>query len=66
MARAGINRAGVRAVPAGDVAVDGAAGDVERVVAARLIYARSFGDLFAKADSVAGAKVASATARDAE
>ena len=33
MHRAGINRAGVRAAPAGDVAVDGPAGDVERVVA---------------------------------
>ncbi len=30
---AGIDRAGVHAAPAGDVALDGAAGDVERVVA---------------------------------
>jgi hypothetical protein len=33
MARAGINRAGVRAAPAGDVALDAAACNVERVVA---------------------------------
>jgi hypothetical protein len=33
MLPAGIDRAGVRAAPAGDVALDGAAGDVERVVA---------------------------------